>query len=106
MASNYLDTPQRSLQIYQDWPDKRTIQDIIQQQGYRLPKGHTAYLLTLIWYPKPAEIIAVDNKSLQSVGDLFTRWNREDRIWGSLEPSTDAPEGQKRQLSSAIPRDE
>jgi hypothetical protein len=106
MASNYLDTRQKSPQIYQDWPDKRTIQGIIHQQGYHLPKGHTAYPLTLIWYPKPDEVIAVDNESLPSVGDLFSRWNREDRIWGALEPSTDAPEGHKRQLSSAIPRDE
>jgi hypothetical protein len=106
MASNYLDTRQRSPQIYQDWPGKRTIQDIILQQGYNLPKGHMAYPLTLIWYPKPDEAIAVDDESLPSVGDLVSRWNREDRIWRSSEPSTDAPGGHKRQLSSAIPRDE
>jgi len=102
MASDYLDKRQKSPQIYQDWPGKRAIQDIIQQQGHHLPKGYTAYPLTLIWYPKPDEVITVDGDGLPSVGDLFSRWNHEERVWGSPEPSADAPEGHKRQLSSAI----
>jgi hypothetical protein len=33
-----------------------SIQDVIQMQGYRLPKGYVTYPVTLIWYPRDVEV--------------------------------------------------
>jgi hypothetical protein len=52
LASNHLNPEKPAPVLWTHWEGEYSIQDVIQMQGYRLPKGCIIYPGTLIWYPR------------------------------------------------------
>jgi hypothetical protein len=56
LASNHLNPEKPAPLLWTHWEGEYSIQDVIQMQGYRLPKGCSTYPGTLIWYPRDVNL--------------------------------------------------